>query len=134
MSGFSSIRIIVAGLLTGLVWTLLSATLVSIFASDLYSAAPRLTNPGRGLMVFSLLINLAMGIWAMWLFAALRPRYRSRTRTVLATSIAWWVIYCLAKANWGPYGMVSTKVLVLVLALALPALLVAVVVGARFQD
>jgi hypothetical protein len=134
MSRIAWHRIIISGILTGLVWTLLSATLIAFFASDLYAAAPRLINPGPFLMVFSLSINLIMGVWAMWLFTCVRHRYGSRSGSVLATALGWWVIYSLSKANWGPYGMVSTKALAMVLVLALPALVISVMVGVRFQD
>ena len=127
-------RVILSGILTGLVWTLLSAAVVAFFAGDLYAAAPRLTDPGPWLLVFSLSINLVMGVWAMWLFACVRHRYTSRSGSVLATALGWWVIYSLSKANWGPYGMVSTETLAMVLVLALPALVISVMVGARFQD
>jgi hypothetical protein len=75
-----------------------------------------------------------MGLWAMWLYAAIRSRYGRGAKTAAVAGFAWWVMYCLAKANWGPFGLVSSKVLLALLAATLPALIVASVLGARLYE
>ncbi len=117
-------RVFLCGLVAGLLWSLLSLTLLVFVGGDLINAVPRLHAPSRGLIVFSLLVNLAMGTWAMWLYAAIRPRYGPGLQTAAVEGFAWWVMYSLAKANWGPFGLVSTKALVYLLAATLPALIV----------
>jgi len=123
-------RVLLCGLVAGLLWSLLSLTLLVLVGGDLINAVPRLNAPSRGLFVFSLLVNLAMGIWAMWLYAAIRPRYGPGPKTAAVAGFAWWVMYSLAKANWGPFGLVSPKALVSLLAATLPALIVTAVIGA----
>ncbi len=123
-------RVFLCGLVAGLLWSLLSLTLLVLLGGDLIHAAPRLAAPSRGLMVFSFLVNLAMGTWAMWLYAAIRPRYGPGPKTAAVAGFAWWVMYSLAKANWGPFGLVSPKALVYLLAATLPALIVTAVIGA----
>lgn len=70
----------------------------------------------------------------MWLYAAIRPRYGPGPKTAAVAGFAWWVIYSLAKANWGPFGLVSSKVIVALLAATLPALIVVTILGARFYE
>ncbi len=123
-------RVFLCGLVAGLLWSLLSLTLLVLAGGDLISAVPRLSAPSRGLIVFSFLVNLAMGTWAMWLYAAIRPRFGPGLQTAAVAGFAWWVMYSLAKANWGPFGLVSTKALVYLLAATLPALIVTAVIGA----
>ncbi len=123
-------RVFLCGLVAGLLWSLLSLTPLVLVGGDLISAVPRLAAPSRGLFVFSFLVNLVMGTWAMWLYAAIRPRYGPGLQTAAVAGFAWWVMYSLAKANWGPFGLVSTRALAYLLAASLPALVVTAVIGA----
>jgi hypothetical protein len=127
-------RIFLCGLVAGLIWSLLSAVILTFLGADLLTAVPQLYAPKRGLLLFSFIVNLAMGSWAMWLYAAIRPRYGPGPRTAAVAGFAWWMMYCLAKANWGPFGLVKPKVLLTLLAADLPALFVAAVVGARYYE
>ena len=123
-------RVLLCGLVAGLLWSLLSLTLLVLVGGDLLNAVPRLNEPSRGLRLFPLLVNFAMGIWAMWLYAAIRPRYGPGPKTAARAGFAWWVLYCLAKANWGPFGLVDPKVLLTLLAASLPALVLTAVLAA----
>lgn len=123
-------RVFLCGLVAGLVWSLLSLLLLIFFGGDLLDAVPRITVPSPGLFVFSLSVNFAMGIWAMWLYAAIRPRFGPGPKTAALAGFAWWVMYCLAKANWGPFGLIDPKVLMALLAATLPALIVTTVISA----
>ena len=127
-------RVFLCGLVAGLIWSLLSAVLLTFLGGDLLTAVPQLYAPRRGLLLFSTIVNLAMGSWAMWLYAAIRPRYGPGPKTAAVAGSAWWIMYSLTKANWGPYGLVQPKVLLALLGAALPALIVAAVVGARYYD
>ena len=123
-------RVVLCGMVAGLVWSLLSLVLLVLVGGDLLDAVPRLTAPSRSLYLFPLSVNFAMGIWAMWIYAAIRPRFGAGPKTAARAGFAWWVMYCLAKANWGPFGLISPKVLVALLAATLPALIVTMVISA----
>ena len=127
-------RIFLCGLVAGLIWSLLSAVLLTFLGDDLMTAVPQLYAPKRGLLLFATVVNLAMGSWAMWLYAAIRPRYGPGPKTAAFAGFAWWIMYCLAKANWGPFGLVRPKALLILLVAELPALLVAAVVSARYYE
>ena len=127
-------RLLLCGLVAGLAWALLSLGLLILVGRELVENIPGLQAPNRGLLLFALLVNLAMGTWAVWLYAAIRPRYGNGSKTAAIAGFAWWIVYCLAKANWGPFGLVSTKVLVAMLAATLPALIVVTILGARLYE
>ena len=55
-----------------------------------------------GQMVLHTLLGLAYGISAVWLYAAIRPRYGAGPKTALFAGLAVWVIgYFLPAFNWG---------------------------------
>ena len=127
-------RLLLCGMVTGLLWSLLSLVLLILVGGEVLDAVPGLKTPSPALLGFALFGNLAMGLWAMWLYTAIRSRYGRGAKTAAVAGFAWWVMYCLAKANWGPFGLVSSKVLLALLAATLPALIVASVLGARLYE
>jgi hypothetical protein len=70
-------RVIICGIVAGLVWTVLTSLITAFFSKEFVAAVPggRLTTPPHGMVAFLLVLNLLMGMWAMWLYAAIRPRY-----------------------------------------------------------
>ena len=127
-------RVFLCGLITALVYTLLSIVILTFLGSELATAVPKTAAPSRLLLLYSIGIASAMGVWAMWLYAAIRPRYGPGPKTAVIAGGAWWLMYCLSKANWGPYGLVSTRALVVMMVAFLPALIVATLVGARYYE
>jgi hypothetical protein len=69
-------RIFLCGILTGSVWYLLSL-LVFLFALNetAYAAAAEAAHRPKIFPALPFLLFLAMGIWTMWLYASIRPRY-----------------------------------------------------------
>lgn len=55
---------------------------------------------------FFVCVDLAMGIWAIWLYAAIRPRYGPGPRTAIIAGFAWWFIKSLQSAKWAGLGLV----------------------------
>ncbi|HUQ49901.1 MAG TPA: hypothetical protein VM056_04225 [Terriglobales bacterium] len=127
-------RVVLCGVITGLIYTLLSMVILTFLGAELATAAPKTATPSRGLLLYSFAVSLAMGVWAMWLYAAIRPRFGPGPRTAVIAGCAWWVMYCLSKANWGPYGLVSTKALMVMMLAFLPSLIAATLAGARFYE
>jgi hypothetical protein len=125
-------RVLRCGLVAGLVWTVLGSLLTAFVGHDFAAAVPggRLSAPGIGLVAFLFTVNLAMGIWAMWLYAAIRPRYGAGPMTAAVAGVSWWVISSLADATWGSFGFVPVKALLPLSAGSLPALIVSAVAGA----
>lgn len=53
------------------------------------------------MLAFLVIVNIAMGMWAMWLYAAIRPRYGPGPKTATVAGFAWWVVGSLMDANRG---------------------------------
>lgn len=125
-------RVLLCGLLAGVVWTLLSSLLTAFVAYDFVAAVPggRLSAPKAGLVAFLFTVNLVMGIWAMWLYAAIRPRYGPGSKTAAVAGVSWWVISSLIDSTWGSFGFVPPRALLAPMAASLPALIIAALVGA----
>ena len=72
-------RVVLCGIVTGVVWTVLSAISTWYLGADFNSAVPgnKILMPSASLAAFLLTVNFVGGVWAMWLYAAIRPRYRA---------------------------------------------------------
>ncbi len=125
------------GLLTGAVWTVLSAMTTALIGGGFNAAVGgnKLLAPGAGLASFLLVVNLCGGIWAMWLYAAIRPRYGAGPRTAVIAGLAWWIVSTLADATWGSFGFVPVKALLPLSLVSLPEMTMAVICGAwRYRE
>ena len=127
-------RVVSCGAVTGVVWTILSAISTWYVAADFAAAVPgnRLFAPGASLVVFLFIVNLVGGVWAMWLYASIRPRYGAGPKTAALAGLSWWVVSSLADATWGSFRFVPVRALLPVMAVSLPELIVATLVGAWF--
>jgi hypothetical protein len=129
------IRIVLCGLVAGVVWHLLSATALGLLAPDLMPALRRVAiYPGRS-GAFFYAIDVAMGIWAVWLYAAISARYGPGVRTAALAGLAWWTLRGLQSAKWAGLGFLSPGASYAPLAAgSLLAALVAALAGARLYD
>lgn len=124
--------VVLCGIVAGLTWTVLSSIITAFVARDFVAAVPggRLSEPSGSLIAFLFLVNLVMGTWAMWLYAAIRPRYGPGPKTAVVTGFSWWVISSLVDATWGSFGFVAPKAVLAPIAASLPAIIIAAVAGA----
>lgn len=124
-------RIVLCGLLAGLVWNLLAIILLTL-VGDAFLAAVRGGRPTvpRGGIPVGFVVNLAAAVWAMWLYAAIRRHYGPGPRTAVVAGVAWWVIVSLQSAKWVVLEAVPSTVVLAPLAATLPAILLASLVGA----
>jgi len=125
-------RVIICGMVAGLVWTVLTSLITAFFSKEFVAAVPggRLTTPPHGMVAFLLVLNLLMGMWAMWLYAAIRPRYGPGIKAAAIAGFAWWIIAVIDDSTWGSLGFVSPHALLVPVATSLPALVIAAVAGA----
>ena len=131
MRGSQWVRVVLCGLVAGVVWNLASAVSISFlapgFVASVQGSAPR--PPLGGEFFFAL--DLAMGIWAVWLYSAIVPRYGARPITVAICGFAWWTMKTLQSAKWAGLGFVDFGKDVVPLGVAtLAATLLASAVGA----
>ena len=138
MREFNWARVFGCGLVAGGVWTLLSVTLLAFAGGDFLAAVrdgrQSQSVPGSGLHVFLLFSNLVAGLWAMWLYTAIRPRYGPGPKTALWAGLAWWVIASMQSAKWVALLSIPPTAVLIPLVATLPAIILATLVGAWFYE
>ncbi len=102
-------RTFLCGILTGGISFLLGVMVFifalgnTAFASAIDAAGPPAFPP------LLWLLHLAGGIWTMWLYAAIRPRYGAGPKTAAVAGFAMWVICTLADMRWVSIGAVPVS-------------------------
>ncbi len=128
------IRLGLCGLLAGIVWFVLNALSLSLFAPDLVAVVERGGPYARWGGLAFLLIDLGMGLWAIWLYAAIKPRFGPGARTAALAGLAWWAIKTLQSAKWVGLGFVAPGVVLVPLGTTLVAAVAATMTGAWLYD
>ncbi len=107
MKSANWISLVLCGLVAGMVWHLLSAAFLAALMPELVVSAGRNAphHPLGGLFFYG--IDLAMGIWAVWLYSAIVPRYGVGPKTVGIAAAAWWVMKTLQSAKWAGLGFID---------------------------
>jgi hypothetical protein len=126
-------RVVAGGVVAGLVWIVLGSIITAYLSHDFVAAVPggRLVSPPAGMVATLAIDDIAMGVWSIWLYAAIQPRYGAGTRTAVAAGVSWWIIAGLTDATWASFGFFPPTALLPPEIASLPALIIAVVVRAR---
>lgn len=131
-------RVVLCGLLTGVVYGALEiAKPLAFVGRDFLAALPRGAQhpPTIGDLLRISLLWFLMGIWIMWLYAAIRPRYGPGPKTAAIAGLATWVSVILVDCVWAWLGFVPPATLVVPLAGAVPVFIIAAVAGAwRYKE
>ena len=91
-------RIILGGLLAGLVLNVGEYLLNDLVQCDQWQnamSAMNLPQPGGGAMAAMVVMMFLVGIFTIWLYAAIRPRYGAGPKTAICAGLAVWLIYCV---------------------------------------
>ncbi len=101
------IRVTLCGFVAGVIWNLLSVVYLAMFAPDFVASVRRSApHPAQG-GVYFFAIDVLMGVWAVWLYSAIAPRYGTKLTTVAITGVAWWILKTLQSAKWAGLGFVE---------------------------
>ena len=127
-------RVLLCGLLAGVVWFVLGGLIYALVGKD-FAAAVQAVGGGvpptsAGSLVFLVILNFAIGFWTMWLYAAIRPRYGPGPKTAAVAGLALWVFGSLTDAIWGSFGVIPLGVLLTPVVATLPVIILATMVGA----
>ena len=125
-------RVFLCGILAGGVYLLLSLP-IFVFALRETEFAAAVEAAGRPTFPpLPFILHLAGGIWTMWLYAAIRPRYGPGPKTAAVAGLAVWVIAALLEAQLVSLRLIPLPLgaLVAPVAAGLPVAIVAAVVGA----
>ena len=128
-------RVFLGGLLAGAVIIVLGFATYAIYLEKLWTPAMEAlglsTQMSVGLYILAVVMSLIVGILAIWLYSAIRPRYGAGVKTALIAGIAFWVLSgLLTYISYGAMGMFPTNVLVIDGLTGLVILVVATLVGA----
>ncbi len=129
-------RLFLCGLITGVIWYLLSAISLTLAGRDFIETVLGGRSAARAGPWLFVGVDLAMGVWAVWLYAAIRPRYGAGAKTAVVAGFAWWLIKSLQSAKWAGLGLVllPTKVVIGPLLGTLAAAMMATVAGAWLYE
>ena len=134
MGRINMARVVLGGLLAGLVINVSDFVLNAVvLEEELNAAVQRLNLPaiaGGTIGVF-VVMGFVLGIAAVWLYAAIRPRYGAGPKTALCAGAAvWFFAYVYPGIGMTAMGMFPTNLMAVSMVWGLVELLVATVVGA----
>jgi hypothetical protein len=116
MTSINGTRVLVGGLLAGLVMNVGEAALHGgLLGADAQALFTRyqLGAPGSPVPIVSLiLMTFVLGIVSVWLYAAIRPRYGPGARTAIIAGVAVWTMAHLWSGVYlgmGFLGLIPTK-------------------------
>jgi hypothetical protein len=129
-------RVFLGGVLWALVYNLVGAASYLVYRRSLWGAALEAQGihfqETVGLGVSYILVTFLGGLLAIWLYAAIRPRYGAGPKTAAGAGLAFWLSgYMLPAIVWGVLLMSLPRALLVTdAATALVGVVVATLVGA----
>ena len=137
MGKFNWGRVVLCGLVTGGVCMALTAPIFLLALPETeyvqaLHAARAAAHPRFEPLVVATPLNFVAGIWIMWLYAAIRPRYGPGPKTAAVAGLAGWLAVAIIEVELALLLLlpISLGGLAVPLGVALPAMIVAAVVGA----
>lgn len=128
-------RVVLGGLLAGVVLNVIDYVLYGvILKSDFDSALQALGKPAMGgsMIAVFVFLDFLFGIFLVWLYAAIRPRFGAGPRTAVFAGLTMWVLYGLLHAvSEAPLGLFPTRLYVIGSVVALVQYPLAALAGAR---
>jgi hypothetical protein len=129
-------RVVLAGLVAGVIVDASEFVLNGLVLAQDWSAAMRAINKpelsGSSIAVFNVLA-LISGIFVVWLYAAIRPRFGPGTKTAVYAGLATYLVgYLLPGIGNAMTQIFPTRLIVLPLIWGLVEILVASIAGAYF--
>ena len=118
MSGINMGRVILGGLLAGLVMNIGETILnVPILGAQMDAAMESLglDPPGGGAIAVFVIMTFGLGILMVWLYAAVRPRLGAGPQTAVIVGLVIWVLaWVFAGVPMAVMGMFPTRVMLIV--------------------
>ena len=122
-------RVLLGGLLAGIVLFVLGNAAWVIYLGKPWSSATEALGypyPSRAIV-----LQLVVGIFAIWLYSAIRPRYGAGPKTAVVAGVAFWVMSALfANISLGFAGLFPANLLLIESLTSLFLYVVATLAGA----
>ena len=136
MGKINMMKVLVGGLIAGLVLNVIDTVLFGFVLKDQMAAAmasinrPAMTNAQIPWFVF---LDFVAGIFLVWLYAAIRPRFGAGPATAAKAGLAAWFLgNLLVTMFMWPQHLMSTNLTIITMVAALIEWPVACVIGAKF--
>ena len=128
-------RVFLGGLLAGVVLNILVFATIAIYLREIWKPAVEALNPAFeetiGFWIFWIVFYFVLGILAVWLYSAIRPRYGAGAKTAVIAGLACWVLWGLSYvAISASFGLFPASLLVTDALTTLVMTVVATLVGA----
>ena len=135
MGKINATRVLLGGLLAGLVINISEWFWYSVvFMKDIEDAMAALNKPadvGSGAMAIFVIWGFLVGILAVWVYAAVRPRFGAGAKTAVKTGLMMWLlVYVQTTISIAPMGLFPARMMLLGLPISLVEIVVATVLGA----
>lgn len=130
-------RVILGGIIAGVIINVVEGVMNGVILQPQWSAAAKAigrsaTISTRQMVAFNIW-GFAAGIIAIWLYAAMRPRFGAGPRTAIRAGAAVWLLaYAMADAMMAFLHVFPLGLLVMVTAVGLMEVLIAAMAGAYF--
>ncbi len=118
MSGINTGKVIVGGLLAGVVINVVEGVMNTVVLADrmrgIY-AGMNVPEPAGTTIIMYLMMGFVIGILVAWLYAAIRPRFGAGPRTgVIAGLVVWFAASVLPITSWAIMGILPLDLLLVV--------------------
>ncbi len=127
-------RVVLGGLLAGLVLNVLDFLVNGVWLGTEWNAAMQALGKGRmdaALIKWFVISDFLLGIFMVWLYAAIRPRYGAGARTAVYAGVATWLVIAFLHAMAeAPMGLFPQRLYVVTTLVSLVCVPLAAVAGA----
>ena len=134
MSSINMGRVVVGGLVAGLLINVSEFVLNAVvLVNDMNAAMAALNRPpiDNSMIVWFVLLAFGIGIMAVWVYAAVRPRFGPGVRTAICASlVVWGLAYLYPNVSTIILGLFPTRLMIIATVWGLVEVLVAGVAGA----
>lgn len=128
-------RVIMGGLLAGVVLNVIDFVMYGmVLKADLDSAMHALGKPpvNNQMIAIFVALDFLFGIYLVWLYAAIRPRFGAGPRTAVIAGVGYWVLFGLLHAlSEAPMGLFPMNLTISTTAVTLVEAVLATLVGAK---
>lgn len=128
--------VIIGGLVAGVVLNIIDFLLFGVFLKeDMAAALQALNKPpmADSMIPWFVFLDFLYGIFLVWLYAAIRPRFGAGPGTAVKAGLISWVVAGLFHALFeAPMGMMPQNLMITATLVALVQQPLATVVGAKF--
>jgi len=141
MGTINSRKVMLGGFIAGVVLSIIDVAMYGAILKAPMALAwktagrPTMTDAQRNLEVpLSIFLDLVVGVFLVWVYAAIRPRFGAGVGTALKAGLASWLLASLVSAAFSVQGVMPVGVMVITMLVLLVEYPIAVVIGAKIYS